>query len=153
MRLIFGQQLAKWALDRIPEMQGTGFGPCDCIGFANENGIAAVVVYHGYREKDGDIQISFATAGPKWATRGNIRAAFHYPFCQLGCRRVTCYTPKYNTASRKLLKGLGFELEGRIRFALNRHDHVLVYGMLKEECRWLKEPEHVQIRTVAARSA
>lgn len=153
MRLVFGPRLAQWAMERIPHMRGgSGFGPCQCIGFADDTGIKAVGVFHWFREKDADVELSLAADTPKWATRGNFRALMHYAFIQLGCRRISAHTARGNKRVRKFLEGTGFVQEGRLRFALNRREHVICYGMLREECRWLGK-ENEQRHTISARCA
>lgn len=70
-------------------------------------------------------------------TRMFLRALFYYPFLQLHCRRVTALIDDDNERSLRLVEHCGFEQEGRMRHATARGD-VLVYGLLKEHCRWLR---------------
>src|SRR5215831_21209947 len=94
MFLIFGHDkaLAYWCSRRIPHVGDVGFGPCVAIGVASgpnsEDRLLAVAVYHEWSEAAGTIQISFAAASPRWATRQTIGRLLFYPFEQLGVRKV-----------------------------------------------------------------
>lgn len=80
--------------------------------------------------------VVMATALDKPLTRGFLRSAFFYPFCQLKVRRVTVLVDVTNHASQRLVEHLGFVREGLLREAAPKED-VIVYGMLKRECRYL----------------
>lgn len=69
-------------------------------------------------------------------TRRFLRAIFYYPFHQLGVRRVTALVDAKNTKSRSLVEKVGFVKEGTMREAAPEDD-VIVYGMLRSECRWI----------------
>jgi RimJ/RimL family protein N-acetyltransferase len=47
--------------------------------------------------------------------------------------------PVSNTRARRLVEGAGFTLEGLMRSAAADGGDVLIYGMLKPECRWVGE--------------
>jgi RimJ/RimL family protein N-acetyltransferase len=128
-----------FVLERIPVLSAGDMEPYAALGLAeiDEEGFAtflAGVIYHNWRQPN--IEITFA-ATRNWATRGFIRSVFNAPFNQMGCTRITCLTPKRNKKSRNLLTKLGFVPEGNLRRALSGRD-LLIYGMLKEECKWIK---------------
>jgi RimJ/RimL family protein N-acetyltransferase len=77
-----------------------------------------------------------AAEGKRWMNRQILFAAFDYPFNQLGVRRITGLVPGKNMQARGFDEHIGFRLEGVMRNAL-KDDDILVYGMLREECRWL----------------
>lgn len=134
--LAYGAPVAAWVAARIPHVgDAARFGPCAAIGFVRGHALCAGAVFTNYRGHD--IELSFAAADPRWARRGSLRAVFHYPFRQLGCARVTAVTGRANARARRLTAGLGFTLEGVIRRGLDGRDDALVFGMLREECRWL----------------
>lgn len=76
-------------------------------------------------------------ADPGSLTRGFIRAMFHYPFYQLGVRRITACARVSNHQSRKFLHRVGFALEGMQRSGYQDGEDKMLFGMLREECRWL----------------
>ena len=55
----------------------------------------------------------------------------------IASRRVTARVPVANMRARRLVEGAGFVLEGLVRSAGPDGGDVLIYGMLKEECRWV----------------
>lgn len=111
------------------------FGSCRAIGIVARETIIAGVVYSNYRS--GNIEATIAADSPRWARRGTLRALFHYPFVQLGCRRVTCIIAEHNGRSLRLCQGLGFTIEGRHRSLFADGSAGISLGMLREECRWL----------------
>ena len=154
LELRFGAGVAEWVAARIPHVgTAAGFGDCAAIGFARDGELIAGAVFSNHRGHD--IELSFAAADPRWARRGNLRAVFHYPFRQLGCARVTVVTGRNNARARRLAAGLGFTLEGIVRRGLDGREDAFVFGMLREECRWLSttEDSHGKIVTVAAARA
>lgn len=77
-----------------------------------------------------------ASTDPRWATRSILKAAFGYPFVQLPCVRLTAYTGKNMPHVRQFLERLGFQQEGIVRRGF-ADDDAVIYGMLKEECKWI----------------
>ena len=111
-QLIFNrdEELAAWAEATYPECSPLP-RPLTAIGIASSDGqVLGVAVYHDFSHND--VQITFVTATPRWATPGNFRAILHYPFFQLGVKRMTAVTSKSNKKARKLLEGVGFKHEG-----------------------------------------
>jgi hypothetical protein len=111
-QLIFNQdeELAAWAETNYPECCPLP-RPFICMGIASSAGeMLGVAIYHDF--SDNDVQITFVTATPRWATPGNVRAILHYPFIQLGVKRMTAVTNKSNKKARKILEGVGFKIEG-----------------------------------------
>ena len=112
------------------------FGQCAAIGIEQDSKLIAGVVYHAYSGGN-DIQMSVAADSKRWLSRDVLRALFAYPFVQVRCDRVTALTMKSNRSTRKFLLGIGFDEEGNIRRGF-RTDDCIVYGMLREECKWIR---------------
>ena len=55
----------------------------------------------------------------------------------VGCRRVTGLVHDNNHDARRFDEHLGFKQEGVLRKAAPDGDDMIVYGMLREECRWI----------------
>lgn len=108
------------------------------IGFTLDGKIVGGVVYHNYRGTG--IEGSIYTTDKRWCNRHNLYHIFHYPFEQLGCKRFTAITQTRNQSSQTFLEKLGFKQEGLIRQAFEDDDGIL-YGMLREECRWVNHPK------------
>jgi RimJ/RimL family protein N-acetyltransferase len=135
-QLLFNQDeaLARWAELQYPDCAPLS-RPLTAIGIAsNEGEILGVAIYHNFRHND--IEVTFITATPRWATSGNIRALLHYPFEQLGVERMTAITNKSNKKARKLLEGLGFLLEGVHPYAA-KGKTACTYGLYSDNAkRW-----------------
>lgn len=132
-RLVFdSERVADWVSDQI--WGGPEFGACQAIGVERDGELVGGVVYHDFREVD--MQMSCAATDPRWLSRGRLRVFFAYPFVQCGCLRVSTIAARANKRARRLNEGLGFRLEGVARKAWQGKDACL-YGMLREECKWI----------------
>lgn len=133
MNLVFGEPVAQWVRDRMPAYY---IPDCTAIGLAENTELKCGVVYYNQRGHDVEMTIYAETA--RWANRGNIRAFLHYPFIQLGCERVTAIVDEENVTCQRFLVGIGFIHEGTHPKAMPNKNTAYSYGMLKEDCRWLK---------------
>ena len=145
--LIFGwdRELARWAGDRIGV---DDFGPCVAIGVAHRGEIVAAAVYNQYRHPN--IQVTFVTSSPRWASPGAIRAILGYPFNQLRCKRITAITEATNQPARAFLCRLGFREEGYHPDSLPSGDSVTYGLLLRDAARWTAGEKHVEIIADAA---
>jgi RimJ/RimL family protein N-acetyltransferase len=124
--------LTAWAGARLGI---TDFRPCTTIGVAREGVILAAAIYNNYRPPN--IEVTFVTASPRWASKAAIRAMLRYPFVQLGCKRLTAITALQNTPARAFLLRLGFCEEGLHSDALPTGAAVS-YGLLASKAeRWV----------------
>lgn len=101
-----------------------------CLGVWRDNKLAAVAAFYNYRNVD--IELSFAADDPRWATKQTIRWILAYPFLQVGTQRVTAMVAKSNKRCRKLLRGAGFDEEGRHRHAGQNLETMFSYGMTRQ---------------------
>jgi RimJ/RimL family protein N-acetyltransferase len=130
------ERVAQWVAGRMPIFE-FGSSPYTAIGLANETGaLLAGVVYQNYTKTDIHMHTA-ALPGKRWLCRAFLGEGFRYPFEQLGCARVTALVPGKNTVAQRFDEHLGFTLEGRVRKILPDGDDLIIYGMLREECRWL----------------
>jgi RimJ/RimL family protein N-acetyltransferase len=127
--------VAAWVGARV---QIEDFGACTAIGIVDdaENEVIAGVVYNNLREAS--IEATIASSTPRWCSRVILHTIFWYPFCQLGMSRLTAITELENDHVRTFLSRLGFQQEGIMRRGFRSGADAAVYGMLREECRWLK---------------
>ena len=136
-RFIYGRdkKLASWAAAQI--RAGGGF-PRDVRAVGVERGgeLIAVALWHTLSVRN--CMMSIATNRSKrCASREFLFRSFAYPFLQLDLPRVTCILDEGNGDSVRLAQHLGFKLEGRLRRAAPEGRDDLVFGMLREECRWI----------------
>jgi RimJ/RimL family protein N-acetyltransferase len=112
------------------------FGALIAIGIVRDRNLIAGAVFNNFRQTN--IEITFASTTPRWCTRGVLRGIFSYPFEQLGLARLTAVTESTNQSVRAFLCHIGFREEGVMRRGFPSGADAVIYGMLYEECRWLK---------------
>ncbi len=113
------------------------FGPSRAIGVMRGSEMMAGAVFHNWQPRHRSIEISFASATPRWATRDAIRGIMAYAFVQLGCNRLTAISEAGNRSARAFMLRLGFTIEGFHPEALATGD-AISFGMLRRDCKWLE---------------
>jgi hypothetical protein len=138
------ERVAKFVADRVPLMAGRTFqfGPDGkprfvALGVVRRGKFAAGVVFHNYHGHD--IEMSAAADDPLWCLPETLRQLFAYPFAQLNCVRMTTITGRKNKRARKIDERLGFRLEGVVRKGIDGKEDAVIYGLLKSECKWIKD--------------
>jgi RimJ/RimL family protein N-acetyltransferase len=137
--LLVGQRelVAEWLLDRIRDNVNLN-SDFNAIGVVKDERLIGGVLYHCYRRSDVMADLEIVIAGePGWLSRDRLNKFFHYPYVDLNCTRTTVVCSKKNRKARKLAERLGYRFEGQIRKAMQDGADAMVYGMLKDECRWL----------------
>lgn len=134
--------MCRWAGPRI----GASYDPVKTSGISVfcENG-CATVLYTDW-QPEVDIRMHVAAEG-HWLSRTALATFFGFPFQGLGVRRVTAAVAKRNKRARRLDEALQFKYEGNQRKACTNGDDLIWYGMLREECKWLRDewmPETAQ---------
>ena len=129
--------LVKFANEKI-KGPGMFHEKCPCIGVLRDGKIAAVCVYDKY---DGTgITMNIASDGSKrWMTKQFLRACFEYAFNGLKVRRVTGLVRKDQPDVVKFDEHLGFRVEGVVREGDDDGCDLVLLGMLRKECRWIKQ--------------
>ena len=130
------QEIADFVSSIIGEGQHFPFEDFSALALKQDGAIIAGVIYNHFTGTNIMMHVA-AIPGRKWLTRDFLFACFDYPFNQLNVRRITGIVPKKNKEARRFDTHLGFEYEGNMRHALP-DDDMLIYGMLKEKCKWLK---------------
>lgn len=116
--------------------EGGSFGPCATVGVIRRGVLVGGVIWHNYRKHD----IELTAAGePGWMLPQGVRQVFAYPFLQLGVARITTITGRKNKRARSTDERLGFRLEGVIRKGLDGREDAILYGMTRDECKWIKD--------------
>ena len=134
MRPNAGQEVTDWVSARVDAVEfpeGVNFG------FFDGDKIVGGIVFYEYRLED--IVFSGAFEDKRCFTRKFLNKFFDYPFKQLKCHRVTAYTETDNKRANKLLKNLGFTMEGTMREVSENGKDANIYGMLDRECKWIGE--------------
>jgi len=123
--------------------------PLTAIGVMRGNEIIAAAIFNNYQPPN--IEITFVSSTPRWATKGAIRAILGYAFTQAQCRRITAITEATNQPTRAFLCRLGFRQEGYhpeifpVRAGFNGDG--VSYGLrARDAARWLIEETHGRSR-------
>ena len=132
----------------VSHVREFGFGPCVAFGIVRSGRLIGGVVFNNYRGHD--IHVSVAFNGRGRVLPGDVRALCDYPFGQLGCKRVTAITGKKNKRARKILERIGFTLEGVARRGLDGFEDAMIFGLLRENCKWLKSNDDISSRSPRA---
>jgi len=103
--------------------------------FNDDSEFVAVALYGDIT--DTNCQVHLATVSSRWATRETLRVLCTYPFLELGVKRVTAPVKKGNWKARDLVLRMGFVLEGELRDYHDDGESDLIFGMLRDECRWI----------------
>ncbi|PTW53566.1 hypothetical protein C8N35_11621 [Breoghania corrubedonensis] len=127
--------LIAWAEAHI---LGVHFRPdAKAIGHARDGELTGVVVFDTFTTTDCLLAVA-SDGGHRFLSRAFIVHVFAYPFLQLGYKRVTSLISADNEPSIRLCSKIGFQREGTMRRASEKGEDLLVFGMLREECRWLR---------------
>jgi RimJ/RimL family protein N-acetyltransferase len=137
--------VSAFVAERIPHMQGQPFGKNVAIGVIRKDRLVGGVVFHTMRVFDGkpvSIEMSGASDDPTWLWPATLRRLFAYPFIQLGCVRMTAVTGRKNKRARRVIEGIGFRLEGVVRKGIDGKEDAMIYGQLREECRFIPQDKN-----------
>jgi RimJ/RimL family protein N-acetyltransferase len=137
--------IARW----VGEQLGIDdFGECATFAVLDDRQLIAGIVFNNYRGHD--IEVTMTSISPRWCTRSIMRTVFSYPFHQIGCKRITASVEDTNQPVRAFLCHLGFRQEGVMRQAYRTGRDAVIFGMLRDECRWLGQRNDVKGRNERA---
>lgn len=134
---IYGQEerIVPWVGQRVDEDR---FGEdCVALGLEEDGELIAGVVFNWYTGASISMHVA-AEPGRRWLNRDFLYRCFAYPFLQLNCNRVTGLVKVNNLDAQRFDEHLGFVKEGVIRQGTDDKTDLILYGMLKSECRWLE---------------
>lgn len=127
-------ELVTWAEARIPFCSFRD--DARAIGLEMDGSIAAVVVYDTFTPISCFVHV--AAARRKWFSPEFATVTMAFPFIQCGHRRINCLISQSNRMSLRLTRHFGWTQEGRIRCGGAEGEDLLLFGMLREECRWIR---------------
>lgn len=114
----------------------TSWGNFNALGLVRNGHLVGAVIYNGYEAANVNLHVG-AVEGSRWATPEFLYAVFDYPFNQLGKRRISAYIRAKNKKTIAFVKNLGFQYEGMLKHFYPNGDDMAVYGLLRENCRFL----------------
>lgn len=141
-----------WALEKMQAID-TGFQFRDdakAIGHVRGEEFAGVVVFDTFSPNDCLVHL-VSDGSRRWMTHDFATVAMAYPFHQCGFSRITCMISERNEASLRYTLKFGWSLEGYLRSAGSQGEGLLIFGMLRSECRWLRD--HSEFFTQGKNSA
>lgn len=135
------RDIIEFVRQRIPQAQSGFASDAVALGVVRHGRLLGGAVFDQYTEFQGQANIVMSAAfdSPAWCTRKTMRRLYGYPFIQIGCRRMTTITRADNVAARSADERMGFIQEGVIRKYFPGDVDAILYGMLREECRWIKD--------------
>ena len=89
-----------------------------------------------------EVHMTTAVDDPRIVTRRLLHALFTTFFSR--AVRVTAMSRTDNPRSIRGILRLGFRYEGFCRLGIEGKWDALVYGMLKDECRWIRAPRETR---------
>lgn len=132
----------RWVADRTDEKDG--YQLYTAIGLEQDDQLVAGVVFN--LKAGSNIMMHVASDGSRhWMTPAYLAACFRYPFIQEGCNRITGLVRADNLDAQRFDEHLGFKSEGRLRAACTDGTDLIVYGMLKSECRFIEGKYHAAL--------
>ncbi len=106
------------------------------LAFMRGNKLCGALLFHdGYARHD--VWWTIYTVDKRWCQRHVLRQIFHIAFDDLKCRRIGVLVQSDNKKSLKLVRGVGFVEEGRLRQLGENGQDCIAFSMLREECRFL----------------
>ncbi len=108
------------------------------MGVRSDGALHGVVVFDSFTNTGCWVSV-VSDGGRKWITRELIIRVFAYPFIQLGYPRLNSFVSVNNADAIRFNEHFGFQREGVLREAGENGEDLIVYGMLRRECRWLPE--------------
>lgn len=144
-RIVWDQpeQVMQFVAERTGEER---YHDYSAIGLERDGALVAGVVYQLYTGQGGSMLMHVASDTSRhWMTPAYMAACFRYPFVQMKCRRVTGLVRADNNAAQRFDEHLGFRREGLIRQGATDGVDMILYGMLRSECRYLEGKHHAAL--------
>lgn len=112
-----------------------------CVARIEKGELYGGVIYQAYT--GASMSIHMAGFRPNWSSRDMIWVAFHYPFVQLGVKKLFGQVGTHKPEVLKIDLQLGFKIEAVIKDVYPEGDMTLL-SMYKEDCKWLRiQPKHL----------
>ena len=125
-------------------------GSHQAVGFTDNFKLLGGIVFHNFRPQDekgpASIEGSIYSTTPRWCSKTNLKAIFHYVFVVAKCYKFYAVIEATNQQAIVFLCRLGFSEEGRLKDHFWSGDGI-VFGMSKDNCQWLEEPDGQEQRT------
>lgn len=136
-RFVYGDdaRLVEWAEARIPHHRFRH--DAKAIGHELSGKLAAVSVFDTFSPNGCLIGVASEPGAWRWSSRAFLMVTFAYPFIQCGFNRLTAIVSSLNPSSLRYIRHLGWAEEGLLREAGPLGEDMVVFGLLRCECRYL----------------
>lgn len=137
-RLVYGddQRVVAWA---EPIADSRFRSDARAIGIESDGALVGAFIYDTFASTGCFMHVA-SNGHPLWLGRDPAAVlipVFAYPFEQCQFRRVSAVIAAGNTRSQRFVRRMGATLEGTMREAAKDGSDLLLFGMLRRECRWL----------------
>ncbi len=123
-------------MPRLAISSTDGWEHFSALYLEKDGDIQCVILYKNWLPANSSIEVHLAAvAGGRWLTRPFLRAAFQYPFEQLGLRLIVTLVAADNLKSQRFTEHIGWTLSGVIQEGWGEKVDLLIYSMRKRECR------------------
>lgn len=129
-----------WAAPRVGLLDGVFPDNAQAMAVVDDEtkAIKAVAVY--VQTYAGVIDMHFASDGSRrWANRSILGGIFGYAFYFLGAQRLTNVARASDKSTLVMEIKLGWQIEARLRGAMDDGEDGILLSMLKDECDWIKD--------------
>jgi hypothetical protein len=115
-----------------------------CMGWVSEDVLVIVVGINGFLGKVAQIHLAFA---PGWhfSPRSMLRAVFQYTFVTAKLEMLLGIVNSKNQRAMRMDAHLGFKELHRLPGMHDDGGDIVLLGMKKSECRYLREPASVEM--------
>lgn len=129
--------VAAWVSEGFPHIEGFPAG-CRAVAWVTDEGriVGGLVLAPRGGWFDAELSIRFERGCA--FTRRQLRHLFRGAFRVWGFRRLTVHVAADNTPSRRLVERLGWRQEGVLRRGYDGTRDAVVYGLLADECPYLR---------------
>lgn len=107
------------------------------IGLEKDGELIAGALYEGFNGQNVWAHLA-GKPGKRWMNRQFLWYGFHYPFNEMGVKRISGYVNASNTEARRLNEHFGYQEEARLKGAAPDGGDVILYVMWRENCRFLE---------------
>ena len=107
------------------------------VGLEKDGELIAGALYEGFNGQNVWAHLA-GKPGKRWMNRQFLWYGFHYPFNEMGVKRISGYVNASNTEARRLNEHFGYQEEARLKGAAPDGGDVILYVMWRENCRFLE---------------
>lgn len=130
-------RVGAWVMSRCDADWYAGKGVT--LGLEDESGNLLIgAVFESYNGTNMNIALA-CKSKLSFFPRSFLHVCANFCFVENNCSRITCIVDSSNHASIRLVEGVGWAEETRIRGAGLKGGDLIIYKMTPETCEWLKE--------------